>query len=384
MSVSPNAYRSQADLGERPLQPLSMALMIETVGLGGAEMVVLQLAESLRARGHRVTAVVPGGREGWLLDELHRADFEVSSYDLRRAIDSGFPARLARQLKGIGAEVIHSHEFVMAVYGAAAARLLKRPHVITMHGNQGMADKLQRRVALRWAFRNSGHVVAVSEDTRRHLETALGIRSGRLQVIPNGIPVRPGDRRLIRGALSLRESDVLMLSVGSLSPRKGHAILLEALILLQAGGFEVPWQLAIVGEGPERPRLEELIVKGRLDGRAHLLGKRTDIPDLQAAADVFVLPSLWEGLPLVILEAMFGGNAIVASDISGVPEAIDHEKHGILVPAGDPAALAAALGSVLRDPEYRRRLADAAVERARREFTIDVMTSAYERLYRAR
>jgi glycosyltransferase involved in cell wall biosynthesis len=102
---------------------------------------------------------------------------------------------------------------------------------------------------------------------------------------------------------------------------------------------------------------------------------------MQAAADVFVLPSLWEGLPLVILEAMFGGNAIVASNISGVPEAIDHGTHGVLVPAGDPVALADGLAGVLRDPAYRRRLADAALERARTCFTIDAMTSAYEQLY---
>ena len=93
------------------------------------------------------------------------------------------------------------------------------------------------------------------------------------------------------------------------------------------------------------------------------------------------MPSLWEGLPLAILEAMFGGNAVVASDISGIPEAIEHGTHGILVPAGDSGALANALVPVLRDPAYRGRLADAALERARAQFTIDAMTSAYERLY---
>jgi glycosyltransferase involved in cell wall biosynthesis len=105
---------------------------------------------------------------------------------------------------------------------------------------------------------------------------------------------------------------------------------------------------------------------------------------MQAAADVFVLPSLWEGLPLAILEAMFGGNAIVASNISGIPEAIEHDKHGVLVPAGDAGALAKALVPVLRDPAYRQRLATSALERARKDFTIDAMTNAYEHLYRCR
>jgi glycosyltransferase involved in cell wall biosynthesis len=358
-----------------------MAMMIESVNLGGAEMVVLRLAQSLRARGYRVCPVVPAGREGWLLDELRAGGFEWFPYDLRRPIDHGFPGRLAKTLNEMGAQLVHSHEFVMAVYGAAAARRLRLPHVITMHGNQTTTQKFQRRVALRWAFRNSRHVVAVSHDTRRHLESTLGIRNGLVQVIPNGIPERSGERRGLRKSLGLRESDVLMLSVGNLTPRKGHVVLVEALKRLQSEGFEIPWHLAIVGEGPERHRLETMISSARLEKRIHLLGARTDIPDMQAAADVFVLPSLWEGLPLVILEAMFGGNAIVASNISGVPEAIDHGTHGVLVPAGDPVALADGLAGVLRDPAYRRRLADAALERARTCFTIDAMTSAYEQLY---
>lgn len=360
---------------------LSVAMMIETVGLGGAETVVFQLSQSLRDRGHRVCAVVPAARDGWMLDELRAAGFECFAYDLRRPIDRGFPARLARMLEDMGADVIHSHEFVMAVYGAAAARRLRRPHVITLHGNQQTTQKCRRRVALRWAIHNSGHSIAVSHDTRRHFESALGIRAGLLEVIPNGIPERVGQRRILRDALGLTASDVLILSVGNLTPRKGHAVLLQAVARMQVDGLDIPWHLVIVGDGPERPRLEGMIAEASLDQRVHLLGSRTDIPDIQAAADVFVMPSLWEGLPLAILEAMFGGNAVVASDISGIPEAIEHGAHGLLVPPGDPAALAAALVSVLRDPAFRRRLADAALARARKEFTIGAMTDAYERAY---
>jgi glycosyltransferase involved in cell wall biosynthesis len=366
----------------RPDVPLSIAMMIETVGLGGAEMVVFQLAQSLRARGHRVHPVVPAGREGWLLDALRADDFNVHLYDLRRPVDSGFPARLGAMLAPLDIDVIHSHEFVMAVYGAAAARRLRRPHVITMHGNQTMTDRFRRRLALRWAFRRSAATVAVSKDTRRHLESSLGVREGIVQVIPNGIPEQRGDRTATRAALGIAPDELLLLSVGNLTPRKAHAVLLEALIQLDRRGENLRWRLAIAGEGPERLRLENTIREAGLAARVHLLGSRTDVPDLQAAADVFVLPSLWEGLPLAILEAMFGGNVVIASDISGIPEAIEHGTHGLLTPPGDAAALADALGTVLRDPVSRDRLAAAALERARSRFTIDAMTSAYERLYR--
>jgi glycosyltransferase involved in cell wall biosynthesis len=113
----------------------------------------------------------------------------------------------------------------------------------------------------------------------------------------------------------------------------------------------------------------------------HILLSRDDVPSLQAAADVFCMPSLWEALPLAVLEAMFASTAIVASETSGIPEAITNEREGLLVPAGDDAALAAALRRVLESPAERARLATAALHRARAEFTIGSMADAYERLY---
>lgn len=364
-----------------PGRPLSIAMMIESVYLGGAEMVVFQLAKSLRARGHTVHPVVPNNREGWLIEALQAEGFEVQRYDLRRPVDAGFPARLATLLEKLNVDVIHSHEFVMGVYGTATARRLGLPHVITMHGNQGTTDKFQRRVALRWAVRRSNATIAVSKDTRLHFEGALGVREGLIQVIPNGMPERAGDRARLRAELGVQPSEVLLLSVGNMSARKAHHVLVTALTQLHERSPELPWRLAIAGDGPERPRLEAAISAAQLGHRIHLLGTRTDVPDLQAAADVFVLPSLWEGLPLAILEAMFAGNAVIASNISGIPEAIEHGKHGLLTPPGDANAVAEAIATVVRDPEYRKQLASAALSHARNSFTIDVMTSAYERLY---
>jgi L-malate glycosyltransferase len=362
-------------------KPLSIAMMIETVGLGGAEMVVFQLAEELRNRGHVIEPVVPLNYEGWLVETLKAEGFPVHRYDLRRPVDPAFPPRLAAQLRELKVDVVHSHEFVMAVYGAAATRRLGIPHVITMHGNQKMTEKLRRRMALRWAFKNSEATIAVSDDTRKHLESSLGIRPGIVKVVPNGIPERPGNREATRRALGIADHEVLMLSVGNLSPRKAHSVLIEAVTPLKQEAPELPWRLAIVGDGAERPKLEALIEAGQLHDRVHLLGARTDIPDLQAAADVFVLPSLWEGLPLALLEGMFGRNAVIASNISGIPEAVEHGKSGLLTPPGDRVALKESIRAVVSDAAYRNRLADAALERVRSRYTIDVMTSAYERLY---
>jgi glycosyltransferase involved in cell wall biosynthesis len=270
----------------------------------------------------------------------------------------------------------------MAVCGTSVAKLMRKPHVITMHGNQFMTRRLRRRMALRWAFRNSRAAVAVSEATRRDLASTLGLAPARIHLVRNGVAVRKGDPGPVREEFELSPpGTLLLLGVGNLVERKGYHVLLEALGLLRAGGCHVPWRLVIAGEGSERVRLEEMARRIGIHDRVFLPGRRDDIADLQAAADVFVMPSLWEGLPLAVLEAMFGGSAVVATRTHGIPEAIDNEETGLIVPPGDAAALAEALRRVLTDPSLRHALAGAARERALREFTITHMVDAYEALY---
>jgi glycosyltransferase involved in cell wall biosynthesis len=281
-----------------------------------------------------------------------------------------------------GVQAVHSHEFTMCVYGAAAARRLGVPHVTTMHGSQTMTQAWRRRAALRWAYRRSRAVVAVSEATRLQLEADLGLRPGVLTLVRNGVPVVRGDRARARAEFGLRDDDVMVLAVGNLDPRKGHRVLLGALQQLVANGLDVPWHLVIAGGrgGPEREPLLAFAAEHGLADRVHVLGQREDVPDLQAAADIFAMPSLWEGLPLALLEGMIAGNACVASRTSGIPEAITDGEHGVLVPPGDVNALATALAPLLRDPALRARYGQAAYARAMQEFTIEAMTDRYEAL----
>jgi glycosyltransferase involved in cell wall biosynthesis len=183
----------------------------------------------------------------------------------------------------------------------------------------------------------------------------------------------------------VKEGEVLILAVGNLDPRKGHIVLLRALHELAGRGRDRAWRLAIAGGrgGPEQPGLEAFAAEHGMTDRVHILKYRRDIPDLLAAADILAMPSLWEGLPLAILEAMLAGTAVVASETSGIPEAIVSGEHGLLTPPGDVLALAGALETLMSDPAYRLRLADQARDRAMAEFTIGAMTGAYEELYRA-
>ena len=364
---------------------MRIGLWLESDGPGGAELVVFRLAEELRRRGHHVLPMGPAKGVGWLGAKFRDAGFVTRVFTLKRPLDWGCLKDLVQQIKQDRLDLIHSHEFTMAVYGAAAGRMAGRPHVTTMHGNQVMTAALRRRIALRWAFRRSKATIAVSAQTRRDLDDALGLAPGVVQVILNGVPDRQGDPTPIRRELGVAPNERLLVAIGNLDVRKGHIFLLQALEQLRAAGLQVPWRLAIAGGrgGDQRETLEAFAREHGFQDRVHLLSQREDIPNLLAAADVFAMPSLWEGLPLALLEAMLAGKAIVASRISGIPEAVTDGVEGLLSTAGDVASLSQALGRLLSDSELRTRLGAAALARAKREFTVEAMADAYERCYRA-
>lgn len=364
---------------------LSIALMLESDGPGGAEVVVREMARELRERGHRVLPIGPARGEGWLGEQLRADGFETRDFELRSKLDWRCARDLAGWMRREKVDVMHGHEFDGALYGTAAARLAGRASIVTMHGNQTMTDAFLRRLALRGTFRACDFVAAVSGQTKEQLDADLGLRDDVVSVIHNGMPVLRGDPDPIRKELEIRDGELLVLAVGSLVPRKGHLVLLRALAHLMEQGFDVPWRLAIVGGGggPEAARIDAFVDEHGLREHVDVLTYRKDIPNLQAAADVFVMPSLWEGFPLAILEAMLAGTPVVATDVCGIPEAIDSGEHGLLVPPDDPLRLAEALRDVLTDEALRTRLVASASRRAHAEFTVQSMVATYEGIYRS-
>jgi glycosyltransferase involved in cell wall biosynthesis len=359
----------------------TVALMIESSGPGGAEQVVIELAEELRRRGIGVCTVGPAHGPDWLLQQFRSRGFEPEVFRLRRPVDPSCAFDLRRTLKRRGVSVIHSHEFTMAVYGTAVARMLGLPHVITMHGGRGYQAGWRRRVALRWACRRSISV-GVSRSAAHELERSLRLAPGSVRVVLNGIRFTPGDRARGRAALGLEPEAPLILAVGSLYAVKGHTYLLQALQQLAVAQPALQWHAAIAGRGGrEETSLREFLSASVLSGRVKLLGHRADVPDLLAAADIYVMPSLSEGMPLALVEAMFARKAIVASLVGGIPEVVSAGREALLVPPEDPQSLAGALGELLRDPARREALAGAAEGRARAEFDVAAMADAYERLY---
>jgi glycosyltransferase involved in cell wall biosynthesis len=225
-------------------------------------------------------------------------------------------------------------------------------------------------------------LIAECEASRQFLLKKLGYKPSKVITIRNGVdlagwPASKVDRQKKRVELRLDPADVLVGAIGRLDRQKGFKTLIEAMALLKGS----PLRCAVLGDGPERGALDALIRRHRLEASVRLLGEKSDVPTWLSAFDLYCLPSLWEGLPNALLEAMALGLPVVASDVDGVPEAVTTGRDGLLVPPSDPAALAAALKSLAGDPARRAALGAAAQATISARFTLRRMIEEYERAY---
>ena len=358
---------------------LRIAHLIESDGPGGAERVVAGLAASLQAAGSHNVVFLPANGEGWLARELAGSGVSIEYFTIDRPLSPSCARGLVQAFRRHRIDVAHSHEFSMAVYGGWASWRTGIPHVITMHGSRYYNERLQRRVAMRLAIAFSDQVVAVSETLAQAIASDLHVPRSTVAVLLNGVRHDEPQRVTLRDELRLSPGDRLMVAVGNLYPVKGHVYAIDALARLAERHPSA--HLAISGRGELEGALLERARQHGLADRVHLLGLRSDVPAVLAAADLFVLPSLSEGLPLALLEAMFAACPIVATDVGQVRNALANGAAGILVKPGDSTALALALDRLLSDPAQARRLGSLAALRAAGEYDLSRMVQRYAAVY---
>ena len=376
--VRPRVVR--ATEGWRRLRGVTLGHLIETDGPGGAERLVADLIRTAADRGAQNVAFLPAGGEGWLTRELRLMGITVEHVPVdgyRRTIDA-----LEAGFRRHHVAVAHSHEFEMAICGTLASRRTGAGHVITMHGGRFYAASWPRRLALRLAATHSGAMVAVCPEGADALRRDLWLPRRRVLTVPNGVAAPDFSHPApLRADLGLSERDPLIVAVGNLYPVKGHRYLIEALSLLRERHPRA--HVAIVGRGDLREALEALARSRGVADRVHLLGFRPDVGSVLAAADVFAMPSLSEGLPLALLEAMRAGLPIIASDVGGIRSVLANGEAGQLVAAGDPQDLATALDWILSQPGVAASLGARAEARAIEEYDFDHTAESYGSLYAA-
>jgi len=354
--------------------------VIETGGPGGAERMLVQLAAGLGPEYRSEAALI---RDSWLGGTLRAGGVPVTMLQYN---SHGFSATLWDLVKLIrvrGVDILHTHEFFMNTLGLVASRLTGVPLVATVHGKNYYADRARRRIVYRLVGRFAGRLVTVSEDNRRFLAERVGIPHSRVQVIPNGIPLdekAPEPKvSALRSSLGLDHHNQVVGTVGSLYPVKGHKYLIDgACHVLRRFPNAV---FLIVGRGGLREELEAHAERLGIASHLRFLGHREDVRDLLSVCDVFVLPSLSEGMPLALLEAMAAGVPAVATRVGGVGEVVENRKTGLLVSPGDSHALAENILTLLENRPLARELGEAARQMVGRRFSLTGMVKAYQDIY---
>jgi len=382
-------------------QPPLIAHVIHQLATGGLENGLVNLINRLPAARYRHAIVCMTDYSDFRL-RLRREDVQLFSMHKRPGQDFAAQWRLLRLFRHLKPAIVHSRN-LSALDSLLPAAVAGVP--VRIHGEHGRderdPDGTHRRLI--WLRRLHSplisHYVSVSEDLACYMRERVGIAASRLTRIYNGVDVErfhpPGvsaaEHRLAwppssREAwpASFRQAGVRIIgTVGRLQPVKDPCNLVRAFGVLaaRAGPRGTAFRLAIIGDGPLRAEVERLVRELRLEDRVWMAGSRDEVPELMRGLDVFVLPSLGEGISNTILEAMATGLPIVATRVGGNPELIVDGETGTLVPRSDPEAMAQALLRYEQQPALLRRHGLAGRDRAVKEFSLAAMTAGYDALY---
>jgi glycosyltransferase involved in cell wall biosynthesis len=328
-----------------------------------------------------VVSLKPAGLYAKRLEEQGVKTWTLGS-DRARPADA---KRLAAIIDQERPDVVHALMYQAIQLSRMAKPLAKTPFKLVSSPRVNYRSRsLWTLLVDRWLKRRDDVLIAECEASRRFLIDELGYKPGKVITIRNGVdlagwPASKIDRQQRRLELRLAAGDVLVGAVGRLDRQKGFSTLIEAMARLK----RTPLRCAIIGDGPERARLEAQIRRRGLERTTWLLGERDQVPSWLSAFDLYCLPSLWEGLPNSLLEAMALGLPVVASNVDGVPEAVESGKNGVLVPPEKSVPLAAALKALAGDAEKRAALGAAAKAAVSERFTILRMIAEYESAYAA-
>jgi glycosyltransferase involved in cell wall biosynthesis len=339
--------------------------------IGGAQVHVLEVSRTLRRAGVDVTVL--SGPAGAFSEQLGRSG--VPRRELPHLVRAIGPRvdwlayrEMVRALRELAPDLVMLHSSKAGWLGRLACRRLGIPVVFTAHGwaftegthpllRQGY--KLAERIAGRWADR----VIAVSDYDRRLALEAGILGDDEVVTVRNGV----NDSALPLADAAREPARIVV--VARLDVPKEHALLLHALVPLAAH----PWTLELIGDGPHRAEVEALARKLGLEKRVEVLGARGDVAERLSQAQLFILPTRWEGLPRSILEAMRAGLPVIASDVGGIPECVEHGVTGFRVPRGSVEEMTRHIRMLLLAPAQRAALGAAGRTAYQQRFTLTRM-----------
>jgi len=356
--------------------------IITELAPAGAERCVYELATRLNK--DRFDTEVIGLRGGQVAEWLAQAGVKVSVLGVRSRLEFWRILNLTEMLRRGQFDIVHTHLFHADLVGRAAARLAAVRHIVhTIHTAEGRFRPWQFAYT-RFLSGYCDRLVCVSRSARDYHARCSGLPLERYTVIPNGVDTEafrpdPACRQRFRQEWGLGDGEVLVCFVGRLDHEKGIDTLLAAMSHLGARGHAT--DIVIAGDGPRRAIVENFIRHGEGGRRCRLLGFVQDVRGALNAADIFVMPSRWEGFGLAAAEAMSMGLPVIATRVPGLSDLVIDGQTGLLIDRGDAVSLAEAITQLAGDAERRRRFGQAGRDSVTQRYPISANIAAHEQLY---
>jgi sugar transferase (PEP-CTERM/EpsH1 system associated) len=346
---------------------------------GGSERMAVDLSLGLDASRVR-SSMCALAYSGELAHELKSAGIPVHVIGRRSGLDWSVIPRLYRVFRENRADVVQTHHFVSLLYGAVGARLAGAAIVHVEHEYYSLQRPWVKR-CFRLLAPLCSTIVAVGDQVREFLIREVGLPPTRVRVIRNGVDVERYSpwRRVPRTTLGLPPDGRLIGHVGRLEPEKDQRTLLRAFRIVLSACPDV--RLIIVGEGGKLRDLQQTAASLGITAHVHFLGLQEDVKNLLPHLDVFALPSLNEGLPLALLEAMACGRPVIATAVGEIPRVIHEGVTGLMVPPDDPTALAASIRAILDRPEWGVEMGRSARQLVQETFSLSLTIRQYQDVY---
>jgi sugar transferase (PEP-CTERM/EpsH1 system associated) len=358
--------------------------LITELNIGGAEKALARLLAHLNRDRFTPTVACLYGGDSPIANEVRALDIPVLDLGMTAKWRWDALWRLYHLLRREHPMILHTWMIHANVVGRVLGQMVGVPIIITSRRNVNIGGNAREYIN-RWTASLGDRAIAVCELARQVEIERTGVPSEHVVTIYNGVDVgqfsdsSPQSAAQILKTFGIPTDAPLVGSVGRFRPQKGYADLLVAMKQVKENAPNA--RLLLVGGGELQADLEAKVLSLGLDGVVTFAGIRADVPEILAVLDVFVLSSLWEGMPNAILEAMAAGLPVVATAVGGTPDVVVDGVTGFLVPPRDPSALAKALATLVRDPDLRRRMGQAGRERVLQHFSVERMVERTQNLY---
>lgn len=360
---------------------VNLLYLITELNVGGAEKVLARLVAGLNKEKYRIL-VCSLQKKGPVADEIEQCGIKVVSLDMKGKLNLNAPLKLFSLLKKEKVDILHSYLFHANLLARIVGRLARVPIIISSERTMEMEGN-HRVIINRLTAFLADCITANSNSVREFISRQISIDPKKLVTIYNGLDVSEfqGKRNSseVRKKWGIDPDKVVIGCVARLDPRKGHEYLFKAAVRVVDKHPNALFLL--VGYGLLRKKLEDMTEELGLASKVIFTGVCDDVPRMLSIMDIFVLPSLYEGFPNAVLEAMAASRPVVATSVAGTPEIVVDNETGILVPRANPEALAEAINSLIQTPERAEKMGRAGRLRVENYFSLEKMVKRTEELY---